>query len=594
VDNRVLRLAWCVGTLTVLLTGAAYAWIGLHSNFRAYDDEGQFLLATLFILQGHAPYVDFQTPYGPVWFGFKWLLHGLLGIDLNHGSIRMLTLVMWLSLALLGAALVRQISGSRWWAVAAFALLVLSVRAFVNEPGHPQDIIACLVLLAVAAGGLRNPPVRWLALGLLCALVINIKVNAGLFLLAACLCVVAARLPGSLLARIVQWAMVIASAAAPLVLMAPHLDREHCLALALICASATTATGLSLLSQGQRESRDWLPLPALALGLSLGVALAWLLLGVLGGNIASMVNNIAAYARGQETYFFFREFSSLQLLAALASPVVALLVLRDREHALARTLVLSGKPLFAVVTLFTVFWHDASNAQLVLAWAAPWSWLCIVQVEEDLSGPARSLLAAIAAWQLLLVYPVPGSQLYFGLFPVSLAALVCLADSAREVVALRRMVGPMVALGIVVLLGMSTLRSYQHYKGLVLLDLPGTGELRLQEGTVRNYRRLSAALDDADVAFITNGFNSLFFWSNAQPAAIVVVTHTLSFLGEEEQRRLRDGLARTERPVVVQVGDRGQAPDLELLKWIDATFTPVQKIGRFQLMQPAAGAHQEN
>ena len=86
--------------------------------------------------------------------------------------------------------LVARLGGSRVWALAASVLAFLYTGSIVNEPGHPQGLIALAALLIplVACVSADASSWRcWLSIGVIAGLIFHIKPNAGTFIIAAVL-----------------------------------------------------------------------------------------------------------------------------------------------------------------------------------------------------------------------------------------------------------------------------------------------------------------------------------------------------------------------------------------------------------------------
>jgi hypothetical protein len=144
VSHLLLASAW----LLVLLVCAAVGYLELFSTFLPYDDEGLFMLSNRLFLEGHMPYTELSWLFGPVHLAWVQLVHGLLAVPLSHEAIRFLTLLQWLAVAMVSGLLVRTLTRSGVWGCAAVLLSFIYLRSIINEPGHPQSLIA-LALLAI-------------------------------------------------------------------------------------------------------------------------------------------------------------------------------------------------------------------------------------------------------------------------------------------------------------------------------------------------------------------------------------------------------------------------------------------------------------
>jgi hypothetical protein len=107
------------------------------------------------------------------------------GLPVTHDVTRLKTLGLWLVAALLGAAIVRRLGGSRPAALAAFVLAFLHLERLCLEPGHPQELcVVALLAVPLVAGGARAAW-RPVVLGLIAATVVMTKPNVGVLLAVA-------------------------------------------------------------------------------------------------------------------------------------------------------------------------------------------------------------------------------------------------------------------------------------------------------------------------------------------------------------------------------------------------------------------------
>jgi len=581
--------------MALLLVSAAWAALLLFSTFAPYDDEGYMLLVARFLLGGERMYDVVPLPYGPAYLATRELIYGWLQIPLTHGATRLVSLACWLGLGGLCGMVAALAARSAWWGLAGFAAIVATMPVFANEPGHPQELIALMgALIPLIAWRDDVGSRHWFVGGAIAGVVLNLKFNAGVFCLAALAVVLVAGLGKGRSVRVVQALAVVVAATFPLVLMWPLLGEQHAVGYALICTGALTAFAVVVVSDDAPLATRWIDIVACVTG-CVAVTVALLLyVGLRDSTLAGVIASILSYAGAAADYHYFRPYHAVQVAVAAAAPLLALILCRRRGTAVEGLLVIA-KLYFVLVAATALLLRDQGNAHALLGWAGPWCWLCALPRTGAPAPLLRKLLAGVAATQLLLPYPIPGSQLYFGTFLVTVSALVCLADVA---VAASRITGrfaapaaalaPMLVLGLLVGLGFGAWSARQHYLGLQPLDLPGTAGMRLQAPRVRLYRELVSEMNRADVGFVVSGFNSLYFWSSAQPPAPVLVTHATSLLQPRDTRRIIAGLRTADAPLVVTkrpLAGAGLVQQTELADWIAAEFMPYRVLGRYTLLR---------
>src|SRR5687767_306210 len=103
------RASGAARTLVLAAATAALAYGAarlMFSAFMFYDDEG-YVLMSLKNFAGHGGlYRDVYSQYGPFPFVFYYVLHGL-GLPFTHTAERLLTLGMWIAVAISCASIVR-------------------------------------------------------------------------------------------------------------------------------------------------------------------------------------------------------------------------------------------------------------------------------------------------------------------------------------------------------------------------------------------------------------------------------------------------------------------------------------------------------
>ena len=598
------RTLYVTGAAIVFAVLAAVGFLELFANFRAYDDEGFMMLSNRLFLDGHIPFTEITWLYGPVQLAWVQLVHGVLNVPITHSAVRFVTLLVWLSLAGVSGCLVARLGGSRVWALAASVLAFLYTGSIVNEPGHPQGLIALAALLIplVACESAGASSWRcWLSIGVIAGLIFHIKPNAGTFIIAAVLLVVLSQQGPFRHRGILKSALLIGASSFPFMLMYPLIADRNCLAFALISCFSIAALAVTALSLRLTAlNRISVPVAFFA-GLTTVtiVALAYALF--LGITPSDIVVRLAEYASDQAGFYhYFREYSLLQVGLALTSCIAAARLAPGWARGGSEVPLNVGRALFVSATAYALAIDDPAHAHALLGWAGPWCWLVAFGGRTSGRSSGRLLLASVAAWSPLLAYPVPGSQLYFGSLPLLLAAIVCAADlcdwlsgQGSEILQGRRLrvarqLPPFVALLTVVYLGHHFSSALQRYRNQEPLMLPGAEYLRIEPQRAQHYRALVEAAAQADVLLTTFRFSSLHLWSGVSaPAHADLSNFPIRYASDAVQEQARIGLEMARSPVVVDRQDlRRSAHPSAIGAWIEANFEPYRRIGPYVLLRP--------
>ncbi|MEH6592207.1 MAG: hypothetical protein V7746_18230 [Halioglobus sp.] len=595
--------------MAVVIVGLCIAggFFALFSNFRAYDDEGFLLIASQLFLAGEAFYTDIPWLYGPGSLAMVRVVHDWLGVPLSHSAVRFTTLVCWLLLCAVSSGLIYRLCSSLIWSAITFALVFIFTGSIVNEPGHPQGFIAvCTILIPLAACSLaaQRQKLPWLLIGALVAAVFNTKVNAGVYGAAAVFIALAANYPPILGRLVLSLVLMIGSILFPFVLMSALLAESYAPALACIIAATTGAVAVTAMTNRIPVLDARVGSMMFAIGFMAVTVAAIVFTAANGATVFDILANLQNYSRSQiEFYHFFSEYSGLQLL--LAGLSLALALGFAVFPALSRGGWIEGlaKGGFVLMALYALLTNDPAHAQGMLGYAGPWCWLIALRREWYRFPVGRLLLATTAAWSPLLVYPMPGSQIYFGSLPILLAAIVCAEDilqtgrlrwlkiGRKRLAMAVQQLPALLCLIVIAALCWQLMELRGRYYRNQLLALPGTELIRIEPRRGEIYRELVQELNTVNVAVNTFRFNSLYLWSTVTMAGSIYQAHSLAFAQTEEQSRIKVDLLAASHPVVVTrpVMKGVQQPSSELMTWIGNNFEPYRKIGQYTLLKPVAG-----
>ena len=176
------RWLLALGALVFLAVAAVYAFSLTFSQFAPYDDQGCLMISVRGYLEGHPLYDGVSSPYGPFYYFYYWLVHGIISVPLTHDATRALCVLHWLIAASVLAVAGGLMTRSPLLALFIFAQGMVHLRSLSNEPEHPQEVVVLLLACAVLvlAGGLKQP---WtlVLLGAIGAALAFTKINVGVF-----------------------------------------------------------------------------------------------------------------------------------------------------------------------------------------------------------------------------------------------------------------------------------------------------------------------------------------------------------------------------------------------------------------------------
>ena len=585
------------------------AYFHLFSTFSDYDDEGYLLITIRHLLHGYRLYDDVPTPYGPFYFLCRRFIHGTLAAPLSTDAVRFGAMAGWLAVACICSAIVQRLTRS--WIIAATTLLMtfLHLRAFSNEPGHPQELAALLVALGIALpvfarGQTTKARLALLTgLGAVCAASFLVKANVGVFmtlavLLAAALVMQRGRARGVAIA-----ALAAAALALPWALMARGLGGQFGrVYLGFSVVVSLSVLAVVLVALRRRGELRFAHLLAFAAGAALLTAAICLRVLLDGTTLRGMYDGIIDRPRRITTFGWPPPFNGYAPVWALLGVVASALYLpwflraAPGRRGFLETAAVVMKLALAACILIAAKWDRPA---LDMSFALPFLWLALLPPSAD-DLPARDYFArlvmvCVAALQPLQAYPVSGSQLSFGTFVMVPLAGVCIGDALQwsRTTAANREVWPqalaaLLLVGAVLTCGRMLGVVARRYQTGVSLGFPGAQRVRLPERQVAVYRLLVATLrDDCDTFLATTGSNSLYLWTGKEPPNRLVLGDFIDFFSPDEQHfMVRSVLEHPNGFIVRHPGFFGPSPTTAFGHDVEQQFQVWRRIGSFEVMVP--------
>src|SRR5215471_3087519 len=249
---------WLVLLAALIAVGAYFK---MFMGFQSYDDEGTLMISVKEYLGGMRIYQEVFSIYGPIYYLYNLFVHTLTGTAVSHDVTRVSSLFLWLAASLLSAGITLRLTKSLVLAAASLFLVSSAVRYFHSEPGHPQELTLVLVIALAGcplwADLARRRSVLMVAMGSLAGALLLIKVNVGLFALAALALALLAHSPRRPLFRYIGYAV-----GAGCILLSPALmwhqrDAAWAQTYCLLATASISAAVFCLLKLPWRSLVNW-------------------------------------------------------------------------------------------------------------------------------------------------------------------------------------------------------------------------------------------------------------------------------------------------------------------------------------------------
>ncbi|HEX5982659.1 MAG TPA: hypothetical protein VFY69_00485 [Solirubrobacterales bacterium] len=610
-----------LGFAAVTLVTALIAHPQIFTGFAPYDDEGYMLVALdAFLDQGHL-YDDVFSQYGPFYFEFWGAFFSLSGLSVDHDGGRTATMIAWVLAALLVGLGIWRTTGSALLGLGVQMVTFNGISSVSNEPMHPGGLICLLlgavILISSLARG-RSSPLTMGLLGAAVAALILIKVNVGVFALAAVALACAVSHPFLWRRRWPRLAIEAGFVAVPLLVMAAKVDEGWARHYAIHVAVAALAVVVVLRARrpGNREREELWWLLGGAAALSIAVCGAILASGTSPAGLFDGV--IAQPLRQADSFwipFLLDDRTYLFDLLALAGALAYWYLARGGDRAVSPALasafsllsILVGLEMALAVVGETALFDPTVFPGYPLGLIA-FAWMALVPPPggdgED-TAFARLLLPPLAVMQALHAFPVAGSQILWAAFLMIPVGALCIANGIRGLrrslsgererraigaIAVVAAAATMVAL-VNVELRQPLDTAREEYDVLAPLTLPGAEEVRLTHEEAGRYRRLAKTIDGYCASMLTlPGMGSFYEWARQEPPTGLNVTAWTVLFDDAQQRRViaatrsTRNLCLLENPLLAAAWDRSpfEGP---LVRYLRRGFRPLVTFGDYRLLR---------
>jgi len=533
------RLRWrgigLLGLITCIMVvlGFPRAFTGLPP----YDDEGFYLLSLRTLARRGRVYSHIYSAYGPFYHFATLGLLAIFRIPLTVDGGRTFTLALWVAIAVATAMFTWRETRSTFLAAVAGPLAFVWLTPLVNAPLQPAGMAFALTFVLLYLMQHRE---WWCgsgaaAIGSVCMALVLVKINLGIFTIAAVGCTLVAftAAPGWL-----RWFTYGTALALPLCVLGSALSEWNMLLYALTVECGVGALILAAPRHRIPTSVTW---PWLVAGF-VGTLVATMALSLaFGENVGAIIEativNPLRYVSSQARY----PVDMTWPFVASALSLVALYALVARDWRWLGFVLRAVGLALVLVALFFPMWQFVT-----------WALVPILLLPRHAGVPAersaRVALAALIVFNELQAYPVAGisapyagGQAAFATFltvPASLLVTRDLIDELRgaqwrpqvaEVGATLAVATIAAVLGAEAFLAMGS--SWDTYRSDAPLRLPGSELIRVP---ARQAASLGVTVDDIRDRSCTSlitypGMLSFYVWTGLPPPPEIVLVDGINW-----------------------------------------------------------------
>jgi hypothetical protein len=595
---------------------AVTAYLGyllMFAGFQNYDDEGFMLVSLRSFISGHPLYDQVVVQYGPFYYEVFGVL-GALGVPFDHDSGRLVTLAVWLALALLAGVAIFVFTGSLALGLGTHVITFATAVSLTGEPMHPGGLVSLLVIgvAAVALISANRWSARWpfFITGALVAAALLTKINVGAF--AAISVGFACVVTFPILAR--TWPIRLAAAAVfvlvPFLLMKSDLGaawaQRYAIHVAISALALVVVTSASRPDVNRHLSEiGWL----LAGGFVLGLGVIAIALvdgtspnGLLHGVILFPLDQRQAFEVPLSLPATTLMWDAISLSLALAWALYRFFTRRP-EVAIQGWIRL-GVGLVVWVTLLGqihipgLFQVTALDNRLALPIALAW---VVAAPRANADGYAkldfaRVLVASLAILQSLHAFPVAGSQTLWAALPLVPVGAICISDGLAQLglarVRLQLATWLLFATLAVGWLPQTWQQSRAAYASDVPLDLAGASRVRVPADQAALLRQVTQSIrDNCDTFISLPGLDSFYIFTQLEPPGSPP-TRWIWLIGDASaQQAVVDASKQINRLCVVENdyliaswSQGRQVPNGPLVTYIQAGFAPSYSFEHYSIL----------
>jgi len=580
--------------LTALASVSGFA---ITFSFHApYDDEGLFLMLLRRWFAGEPLYDRVWTIHAPLYYGYEWTVHHLLGIPLSHESIRWISLVFWITSTFLLFVLVHRLTQSLVISALAF-WIGFGMLGFIGaEPAHPQEMcVLLLVLMAMAACLPMARTPRMVLLGALAGAMLVTKINLGIFAAAALVTALVTTRP---------WRSAVygATLLLPVGLMWGHLREPWAL---VYCAVVVLSLAgiLAVLPGSKPDWRmGWREVLWAALGWMVAVSASCAFAMLHGSTPTAMFRMLVVEPATTflRVWYFPSRIRAIEVAWACAALWLAWRARRNRLPPPWIALLKMGLGAGTALVIVGSVGND------LLGLGLPFQWLIVMPHEHAparrLGSSGRMTLATLSVLASLYAYPVAGSQVWVAcLIPLTVGA-ICFAEGLTDARAFfperfrpatLRTVGVVAALLLAAAFGWRTWWVVYQYRSFEPLGLPGTRYVRLASAQAEELRGLASAVsENCGTLIAIPSLPSLNLWTGAYLPPELTWQFWMRSVDDATQQRIVRDLSRTPRVCAISAPglagfwmngvDISQRP---LVRYVGEKFRPVMSVGEYTLLR---------
>jgi hypothetical protein len=599
---------------------AAVAYPSIFSIFQPTDDEGYMLVSLHSFAGGGHLYSQVFSEYGPFFFQFWGGLFSLLGLNLDHDTGRLVTLVVWVVVSLLVGFAVYRITDSVLLGICVQLLVFHGLDKFVNEPMHPGGL-TCLLLAGIVLAStlvVQLPRTAWATIGAAAAGLVLTKVNVGGFAVFAIALACVTAYGASSRKRWVRPLLEAGCVALPVALMWPLIDDPLVRNYAAHVTLAIGAVVIGLRMAKPVSDRFGVGLRWLIGGFA-GLAAASLLLAViLGTGPADLVDGVLLDALRHPDIIAINlglpphmVVIDLVLVACCAGFAFVARGGEEPSRRLQTTRAVTG----IVAGLLIGLTGAGVRLPLVAAgfqsggmWALALAWVALLPtVGEQRSATrfARLLLPALAVLEGLHAYPVAGTQVQWSSFLMLPVGAIAFDNGRRDLGILfegrasERLAFAAPAIAVCLIVVAALIVPFDHardrYDAGRSLEIAGSERLHLPAADASQYEQVVALLQANCDSFLTlPGENSFYVWSGIDPPTGYNAPNWMLLFDESTQQAVVDAADRSDRlclvrqPILASLLPQGRPiPQRPLYRFVQTGFEPVETIGFYDLLRRA-------
>lgn len=556
--------------LAIFILTQISSYFIIFSKFAPHDDEGFLLISIKEFISGNPLYDSTFTQYGPFYYFIQQILYDILKIPLNHNHTRLVTIGLWAISTTLITIYSYKMTKSYCLAFLTYIVTWNHLQVLGQEPSHPQELTVTLTSLILLLALIKNENWRNIAIAIIATALLFTKINLGIFLFAAIFVVIYSLPAKTKFLSISKKLLYLSICLLPVILMRQKLNdsliQNFCFIITLGLAPILHYLYYKPIQWSNRSTISHLIYLTATSILSALLILAYVILN--GSTLKALFNGVIVQPmKFPEAFSMLLNSQPASILVAGLGIILYSYYIKSSETEKYPKWIYYAKTLLAILLFIWSFFNLTgvfyqNQIEKILNYTPTFLWLTLITEKNEESEKtdqnvyfSRLLLAVVGYLQLLIVFPVAGSQRSIATLLLVPTIAINISDSLPTLRDDFLMLWQKKSFKLTTIIFLISIFLYitaqlpkitfpwTTYYSNVSINFSGADRIRLSEEQNAIYQWIIRNLSNNSDTFIASpGFPSFYFWAQKDTPSTITQNCWPAFLDANQQQQIIDKL----------------------------------------------------